>query len=146
MRRSPKNVKIAFNHRGLTHYGGIYFFHEFTRVLPLRDFLSRHLTYHRPRYDYSLPQMLLALIYPILLGLDRLETASFLRTNGCQPATQQSATRHLECDFAALGRAASSSLSVDVSRAFRPKNMRLARARAASSRPIRQPGCPPLRA
>lgn len=82
MRRSPKNVKIAFNHRGLTHYGGIYFFHEFTRVLPLRDFLSRHLTYHRPRYDYSLPQMLLALIYPILLGLDRLETASFLRTNG----------------------------------------------------------------
>lgn len=82
MRRSPKNVKIAFNHRGLTHYGGIFFFHEFTRVLQLRDFLSRHLTYHRPRYDYSLPQMLLALMYPILLGLDRLETASFLRTNG----------------------------------------------------------------
>lgn len=82
MRRSPKNVRIAFNHRGLTHYGGIFFFHEFTRVLQLRDFLARHLTYDRPRYDYSLSQMLLALAYPILLGLDRLETASFLRTNG----------------------------------------------------------------
>ena len=82
MRRSPKNVRIAFNHRGLTHYGGIFFFHEFTRVLQLRDFLSRHLAYARPRYDYSLAQMLLALVYPILLGLDRLETASFLRHNG----------------------------------------------------------------
>lgn len=82
MRRSPKNVRIAFNHRGLTHYGGIFFFHEFTRVLQLRDFLARHLTDGRPRYDYSLSQMLLALTYPILLGLDRLETASFLRTNG----------------------------------------------------------------
>ena len=82
MRRSPKNVRIAFNHRGLMHYGGIFFFHEFTRVLQLRNFLTRHLTYGRPRYDYSLSQMLLALAYPILLGLDRLETASFLRTNG----------------------------------------------------------------
>ncbi len=82
MRRSPKNVRIAFNHAGLTHYGGVFFFHEFTRVLQLRDFLSRHLTYGRLRYDYSLSQMLLALTYPILLGLDRLETASFLRNNG----------------------------------------------------------------
>lgn len=82
MRRSPKNVRIALNHGGLTHYGGLFFFHEFTRVLQLRDFLSRHLSYGRPRYDYSLSQMLLALAYPILLGLDRLETASFLRNNG----------------------------------------------------------------
>jgi len=82
MRRSPKSVRIAFNHGGLTHYGGIFFFHEFTRVLQLRDFLSRHLAYARLRYDYSLSQMLLALTYPILLGLDRLETASFLRNNG----------------------------------------------------------------
>ena len=82
MRRSPKNVRIAFNHRGMTHYGGVLFFHEYTRVLQLRDFLSRHLAYCRLRYDYSLSQMLLALVYPILLGLDRLETASFLRTNG----------------------------------------------------------------
>ena len=82
MRRSPKNVKIACNHRGLTHYGGIVFFHEFTRVLQLRDFLARHLSYRRLRCDYTLSQMLLALTYPILLGLDRLETASFLRHNG----------------------------------------------------------------
>jgi Transposase DDE domain group 1 len=82
MRRSPKNVRIAFNHRALTHYGGVFFFHEFLRVLQLRRFLHRHLTYPRRNRRYSLPQMLLGLIYPIILGLDRLETASFLRGNG----------------------------------------------------------------
>jgi hypothetical protein len=33
-----------------------------------------------------------------------------------------------------------------IGRASRPKKMRLTRARAAGSRPIRQAGCPPLRA
>jgi hypothetical protein len=82
MRRSPRNVRIAFNHGHLTHYGGFFFFHEFIRVLQLRDLIARYLTYWRPRHDYSLSQMLLALIYPIILGLDRLETASLLRRNG----------------------------------------------------------------
>jgi len=82
MRRSPKKLKIACNHRGLTHYGGIHFFHEFTRVLQIRAFIARHLTYPRRNQRYSLSQMLLALVYPIILGLDRLETASFLQANG----------------------------------------------------------------
>lgn len=82
MRRSPRNLTIACNHRGLTHYGGIYLFHEFAQVLQLRQFASWYLSYPRRNQDYSLPQMLLALIYPIILGLDRLETASFLRDNG----------------------------------------------------------------
>ena len=82
MRHSPRNVKIACNHRGLTHYGGVFFFHEFTRVLQLRDFLARHLRYPRRNQRYTLSQMTLALVYPILLGLGRIETASFLRANG----------------------------------------------------------------
>ena len=82
MRRSPRNVKIVCNHRGLTHYGGVSIFHEFIQVLQFRRFASWHLSYSRRNQDYSLPQMLLALIYPIILGLDRLETASFLRANG----------------------------------------------------------------
>ena len=82
MRRSPTNVRIACNHAGLTHYGGVFFFHEFTRVLQLRDFLARHLRYPRRNQRYSLSQIALALVYPILLGLGRIETASFLRSNG----------------------------------------------------------------
>jgi hypothetical protein len=82
MRRSPRNLKITCNHRGLTHYGGVYFFHEFLRVLQLRRFLCRHLTYPRRNQRYTLSQMALSLVYPILLGLGRIETASFLRSNG----------------------------------------------------------------
>jgi hypothetical protein len=82
VRRSPRNVEIAFSHGGLTHYGGILFFNEFTRVLQLRRFLTRHLLYPRRNQRYTLSQMIMALVYPVILGLDRLETASFLRSNG----------------------------------------------------------------
>jgi hypothetical protein len=82
MRRSPRSVQIAFTHGGLTHYGGILFFNEFTRVLQLRRFLTRHLNYPRRNQRYLLSQMIMALVYPVILGLDRLETASLLRSNG----------------------------------------------------------------
>lgn len=79
MRYSPRSVRIACDHRGLTHFGGVYFFNEFLRVLQVRHFLARHLAYPRRNHRYKLSQMVLALVYPIVLGLDRLETASFLR-------------------------------------------------------------------
>jgi hypothetical protein len=79
---SPRNIKIACNHQGLTHFGGVHLFHEFLRVLHFRDFLAQQIRYPRRNRDYSLSQMLLALIYPIILGLDRIETASLLRSNG----------------------------------------------------------------
>jgi hypothetical protein len=82
MRRSPRNINFACNHAGLTHFGGVYFLQHFIRVLQLRDFLAHHLAYRRVNSNYSVSQMLLALIYPIVLGLDRLETASLLRSNG----------------------------------------------------------------
>src|SRR5260370_32970878 len=81
MRRSPRNLKIACNHRGLTHYGGACLFHEFIQVLQFREFASCYLRYPRRNHDSSVPQMLVALIYPIILGLVRLENASFLRAN-----------------------------------------------------------------
>ena len=82
MKYFPRSVRIAYKHAGLTHFGGTYFLHEFIRVLQLRDFLSRRLAYRRRNSDYSVSQMLLALIYPIILGLDRIETASLLNSNG----------------------------------------------------------------
>ena len=51
-------------------------------MLQVRRFLTQNLDYPRRNQRYSLAQMILALIYPLVLGLDRLETASFLRSNG----------------------------------------------------------------
>ena len=79
---SPRNVQIAFNHRGLTHFGGVHLFDEFLRVLHFRNFLAQQIRYPRRNREYSVSQMLLALVYPIVLGLDRIETASLLRSNG----------------------------------------------------------------
>jgi len=82
MQYSPRNITLRCGHAGLTHFGGVFFFHEFLRVLQFRHFMARHLTYSRRNKRYYLSQMILALIYPILLGLDRIETASLLRSNG----------------------------------------------------------------
>src|SRR5437016_7625331 len=73
MRRSPRNLNFACNHASLTHFGGVYFLQQFIRVLQLRDFLARHLAYPRVNSDYSVSQTLLALIDPIILGLDRIQ-------------------------------------------------------------------------
>jgi hypothetical protein len=81
MQYLPRNIKIACNHSGLTHYGGIFFFQEFLRVLQLRNVLARHLPDFRLHHEYRLSQMTLAVMYPILLGLDRLENASLLRSD-----------------------------------------------------------------
>src|SRR6202171_1335359 len=80
--RSPKNLRIACDHRGLTHFGGVYFFQEFLRVLQVRRFLTQNLDYPRRNQRYSPSQMILVLVYPLVLGLDRRETSSFLRSNG----------------------------------------------------------------
>ena len=82
MHYSPRNVTLAFNHAGLTHYGGAFFLHEFARVLQIRHFLARHLDWERRNSQYTLSQMILALAWPLILGLDRIETASLLRGNG----------------------------------------------------------------
>jgi len=82
MRHSPRNLRLAWDHRGLTHFGGVCFFREFPRVPRFRNLLAQHLTYSRRNHRYSLSRMILALVYPIVLGLERLETASFLRSNG----------------------------------------------------------------
>ena len=82
MRRSRRNVRISCNHAGLSHFAGSYFFQEFLRVLHFRYFLAEQIRYPRRNRDYSVSQMLLALVYPIVLGLDRIETAALLRSDG----------------------------------------------------------------
>jgi hypothetical protein len=82
MRRSAKSVHVSCDHAGFTHFGGVFFFQEFLRVMQIRRYLAQNLTYRRPHSRYTVSQMILALIYPVILGLDRLETASLLRCNG----------------------------------------------------------------
>jgi len=81
MRRKPRNLEIAFGDKAQTHFGGIYFLQEFIGLLQVKDRLRHALRDPRPRTRYTVSQMVLALTYPMILGLDRLEAASFLRSN-----------------------------------------------------------------
>jgi hypothetical protein len=82
MTRPPRNLEIAFTDGAQTHFGGIYFLQQFIGLLQLPDHLAWALKDGRPRTRYSIAQMILALVFPMVLGLDRLEAASFLRSNG----------------------------------------------------------------
>lgn len=78
----PRHLKIAFTDKAQTHFGGIYFLHEFVRLLQLQKRMAHAIKDARPRTRYSVSQTLLAIVYPVILGLDRLEAAYFLRYNG----------------------------------------------------------------
>lgn len=82
MRRKPRNLKISLTDKAQTHFGGIYFLQEFVALLQLRHRLAQNVKDQRVRTRFSTPQLLLAILYPIVLGLERIEAASFLRSNG----------------------------------------------------------------
>jgi hypothetical protein len=82
MRRKPRNLEITFTDKAQTHFGGIYFFQEFVALLHLRHHLTHALRDVRVRTHYSVAQCILAILYPVILGLTRIEAAYFLRSNG----------------------------------------------------------------
>jgi RES domain len=76
VRRSPKNVRIAFNHTGLTHFGGIHLLHEFTRVLALIKIRESCLDLDDLTRSQQLGQALLAvgvqgLLFPSVVATGR---------------------------------------------------------------------------
>lgn len=82
MPRGPRKLAIRFGATALTHYGGIYLLHRFLSRIGFRDAVARqvHVTQRNNRYTGG--EMLLALLYPMVLGLERIETTQLLRQNG----------------------------------------------------------------
>ena len=82
MKRSPRNVKIAFSGKKLTHFGGLYLIQKFFQKINLRSLLSQYLHFLQRNNRYAVAEEMLALIYPISLGLGRIETSHLLKQNG----------------------------------------------------------------
>jgi len=68
MRAGARNIQIKFTAARLTHFGGIYLLHQFLQHIRLRSYLYQHLAYDRRNNRYTLSELLLALIYPMILG------------------------------------------------------------------------------
>jgi hypothetical protein len=75
-------VQVDFGTRALTHYGGVHLIHRFLLRIGLRHAMTRGLWLAQRNSRYSVGEMVLALLYPMILGLERVETTQLLRQNG----------------------------------------------------------------
>lgn len=83
MRRSgSKKIKVVFSAGQLTHFGGVYLLHRFLQQLQVRTFLSRRLQINERNNCFSITERLFALLYPMILGLNRIELTKLLGING----------------------------------------------------------------
>ena len=82
MRSGARNIRAAFTSSRLTHFGGVYLFHRFLQQLQLRTYLSMSIPYPQRNNRYTLSEIILALIYPMILGLEKIEVSALLKTNG----------------------------------------------------------------
>ncbi|MGQ9723422.1 MAG: IS1380 family transposase [Candidatus Jordarchaeum sp.] len=82
MKRSPKNLKVTFSGEHLTHFGGLYLLQKFLQKVNLRSLLSQYMHFFQRNNRYTTGEEMMALIYPISLGLGRIETTHLLKHNG----------------------------------------------------------------
>ena len=82
MHSGPLNLRTQFTAAGLTHFGGVYLFSHFLRRLRLRRYLGQRLRYGQRNNRYSVTEILIALMYPMILGLEKIEVSGLLKTNG----------------------------------------------------------------
>src|SRR5713101_3230265 len=82
MPKGPRKLRIAFGTATLTHYGGVYLLHRFLSRVGFKDAIAREIRLAQRNDRYSIGEMVLALLYPMILGLERIETTQLLRQNG----------------------------------------------------------------
>ena len=82
MGSGPRKLRTRFTAVGLTHFGGVYLFNRFLQQLRFRRYLSQSLRFEQRNSRYSLTELLIALMYPMILGLEKIEVSALLKTNG----------------------------------------------------------------
>jgi len=82
MPRGPRNLHIATDGVGLTQFGGVALIEQFFQRIGLQGTLSDHIRFSQRNNRYSISESLEALLYPLILGLGRIETTEPLRYNG----------------------------------------------------------------
>jgi len=82
MRRGLRNLRVAADGVGLTQLGGVALLEQFFQRIHLQGALWRHVRFAQRNNRYSISESLEALLYPLILGLGRIETTEPLRHNG----------------------------------------------------------------
>lgn len=82
MPKSHQNVGLSFDGESLTHFGGLYLLQQFFQQIALRSHLAQSVRFRQRNTHYTISDSILAILYPILLGLGRIETTRLLQQNG----------------------------------------------------------------
>ncbi len=82
MARGPRKLRVAFDGVGLTQFGGVALLEQFFRRIGLQGSFSQHIRFAQRNNRYSVTESLEAFLYPLILGLGRIETTEPLRRNG----------------------------------------------------------------
>ena len=82
MPRGPRKLRIATDGVGLTQFGGVALIQQFFQRIGLQGSFSQHIRFTQRNNRYSISESLEAFLYPLILGLGRIETTEPLRYNG----------------------------------------------------------------
>ncbi len=78
MAKGLRNLPITFEEPGLTHFAGMALVHAFCQKLGLKRLLQRCLRPAPRARDYQPAELLVALLYAIIVGLDRINATQVL--------------------------------------------------------------------
>lgn len=82
MAYGAQKVQVKFNSNRLTHFGGVYLFHLFLKQIGWRHLIGRTIRFGQRNSRYTIAEQIFSLLYPIILGLSRLEISRMLGHNG----------------------------------------------------------------
>jgi hypothetical protein len=82
MPKGLRKVSLSFEKPHLTHFAGLYLIQRFCQKLGLRRLIQQHLR-PGPRFrDFTPADMILAILYAIIAGMDRVNETQILQYNG----------------------------------------------------------------
>lgn len=82
MAYGAQKVRLKFNSNRLTHFGGVYLFHLFLKQIAWRHLIGRTIKFEQRNSHYTIAEQIFSLLYPIILGLSRIEVSKMLGHNG----------------------------------------------------------------
>lgn len=82
MHRGPRKLRVSADGIGLTQFGGVALIEQFFQRIGLQGALWRQVRFAQRNNRYSISESLEAFLYPLILGLGRIETTEPLRHNG----------------------------------------------------------------
>jgi hypothetical protein len=82
MAYGPRNLRFSFTGKNLTHFGGFFLVQHFFQRLKLRPSLTWAVRFVQRNNRYTTSELILALLYPMLVGLGRIDASGILKRNG----------------------------------------------------------------